>query len=35
MFARHGERDGYDPEHPLNLLWEALHAEAARGILPE
>lgn len=34
VFARRGERNGYAPDHPLNLLWEALRAEAARGILP-
>lgn len=34
VFARRGERDGYGPDHPLNLLWDALRDEAARGILP-
>ena len=34
VFARRGERDGYGPDHPLNLLWGALRDEAERGILP-
>jgi DNA-binding transcriptional LysR family regulator len=29
VFARKGERERYKPDHPLNLLWEALRREAA------
>ncbi|MFF5206271.1 LysR family transcriptional regulator [Streptosporangium sp. NPDC000396] len=29
VFARKGERDRYEPDHPLNLLWEALRTETA------
>lgn len=30
VFTRRGERDSYGPEHPLNLLWEALSRESGR-----
>ncbi|MCG5216768.1 LysR family transcriptional regulator [Streptosporangium sp. KLBMP 9127] len=29
VFARKGERDRYEPDHPLNLLWDALRREVA------
>lgn len=29
-FTRRGERDSYAPDHPLNVLWEALEAENQR-----
>ncbi|WP_431898446.1 LysR family transcriptional regulator [Nonomuraea sp. bgisy101] len=29
VFTRKGERERYGPDHPLNLLWEALGREAA------
>lgn len=29
VFTRKGERERYGPDHPLNLLWEALRREAA------
>ncbi|MGH8901038.1 MAG: LysR family transcriptional regulator [Egibacteraceae bacterium] len=34
VFARKGERDQYEPTHPLNVLWEAFRQEARSGYLP-
>lgn len=31
VFARKGERETYEPSHPLNVLWEAFRQEAASG----
>lgn len=30
-FARRGEREGFEPSHPLNLLWKAFADEVATG----
>jgi hypothetical protein len=30
-FARRGERAGFSPAHPLNLLWQAFADEVASG----
>jgi len=30
-FARRGERNAFDPSHPLNLLWQAFADEVASG----
>lgn len=34
VFARKGERDQYEPAHPLNILWDAFRAEAESGNPP-
>jgi DNA-binding transcriptional LysR family regulator len=34
IFARKGRRARYEPDHPLNLLWEALRAEVAANRTP-
>ncbi|MFF5839638.1 LysR family transcriptional regulator [[Kitasatospora] papulosa] len=31
VFARKGERETFDPSHPLNILWNAFRDEAASG----
>jgi hypothetical protein len=34
VLARKGERDQYEPTHPLNVIWEAFGQEAQSGYLP-
>ena len=32
MFARHGERERFEPAHPLNVLWNAFAEQAHSGL---